>query len=174
MGRCELGLSADVVTALAMAPSSGLGGGASGELPLGVSGCMFLAELCRCTPSTKSWMLLCVPCTQAHESRQAVHVLGWPGQWGLWGTVFECAKLHVLCGALPVGAIDKVVDAAVRVLHASLCAQAGCAGALRWVVVPLGDCLRCAWLQALGRALPKPARYRVLDAAAVCKLHMGS
>ena len=58
VGRWELGLSAEVVTQQAMSPSSGRGGGG---LPRGVSWGGGGAVLCTC--STKSWMLLTVPCT---------------------------------------------------------------------------------------------------------------
>ena len=57
VGRWELGLSAEVVTHRARWPSSGFGGGG---LPRGVS---WGGGAVLCTCSTKSCMLLTVPCT---------------------------------------------------------------------------------------------------------------
>ena len=61
VGRWESGLSAEVQTARASAPSSGLGGAASAG-PSRAASCWGCPGLGRCTRSTKSWMLLCVPC----------------------------------------------------------------------------------------------------------------
>ena len=66
VGRWELGLSAEQVTAHANDPSSGRGGGG---LPRGCS-CSWgagAALVGLCTVATKSWMLPPVPCTMAAE-----------------------------------------------------------------------------------------------------------